>query len=527
MLEDIGNIDESFENRVKVELVPLLDLYILLFKSDYLFKYLDCLFDHKTLISSSNYLDIMEIIIQDMDGYEIVSNYFVELLGENDFLNEKNYLFTVFNFDNPRIKSEVFDLSKLLSDVQFNNLNNSYRQVLKNKYKNLSRDNFLEYITFCRSTLNNKIESISEMIGGSLTKATTHKLNKSSNKLPRPLTILSFEVFSGKTFKVKEYTASYSKVLDQILDDLDVKYSKELSRKDKKVAKNNLKNSMNRLLANQFLHTPNKQTKFYTTILVNSELSVNIDYSNFNKDIKFDGDISTKNFFIKNKTDEIISSSNQTHLDYSSSVINFNNRIILLNSLSMLVDLENVFSILYKMVVGGNIDRVTFMSAIGSVLGILGGIVDVMSWKNLNQTVSLFNSRNVYFPNNQSASLEQGLNKSLKRYSYFATGILIVNALVICATSYLKYSKNSKHNSVIAAAHIVSATTSVLSTIAFYFGRTGWGVALSIVLLVIDFVIKEQEKKKLGNFLKECKWGIHNQNWKKEDVKVKYLFVIE
>ena len=30
-LEIIGNIDESFENRVKVELVPLLDLYILLF----------------------------------------------------------------------------------------------------------------------------------------------------------------------------------------------------------------------------------------------------------------------------------------------------------------------------------------------------------------------------------------------------------------------------------------------------------------------------------------------------------------
>ena len=105
---EIDSINDKVRMEMESVLKPLLLLYIDYFKSNVLLNYFSCLFDHKSISSASEFLGILTSIIQNMDGYSLVSDFFVSLLGEDDFNNPNNYLMRafIFLFISSIIKSE-------------------------------------------------------------------------------------------------------------------------------------------------------------------------------------------------------------------------------------------------------------------------------------------------------------------------------------------------------------------------------------------------------------------------------------
>lgn len=527
----MNNEIKDIAYKVQVELdsilKPILLLYIDYFKSDVLYDYFNFLFDHKSVDSAGKFLDILAKIIQNIDGYNVVSNFFVELMDDSNSENPKNYLARGLSFDNPIIFDGIKQIDEIFKEYKVSETSKYIVEKWKEKNGARSAESFFSFVKFSQMQLKEQTELISEMIGGSFIKSTSRHMDRKNGPFFRSKLMIGFEIFSGKQFIVKDYSGNYKKILKSVINDFNTRYSSELSRVQKNQAKKSLEKSLSKILSTQFDSklSNDSSERYRMTVLIDSEINIEFDTSNFDKNINLEGKVNSKEYFLSNTEQAYI---DNKKLEFESSLIGakkYNSRLRGFSAFSLGLDVFGLVNIIERMTKQKIIDLESYLELVGSLSSVAGSIVDVVILNKTSQLINIQKLNGLRVVSTEVSLLQKGIEKSITNLNIFVKEVLYINIIVSVFIGISGIQKNT-NNTVLAVMYGVSAAASIASSILFILGATGWGIALVAVAFAVDLYIKHLESQKVKDYLRHSRWGLYNENWNIIKERKAYLYAI-
>ena len=161
---------------------------------------------------------------------------------------------------------------------------------------------------------------------------------------------------------------------------------------------------------------------------------------------------------------------------------------------------------------------------VGNIMSLIGGIADVFILEKTSKVLSLHRLNSISMVSAELNIARAGLTKLNSNLWKITFSVLIVNIVVNAFIGYIQFKKNIINNIVLAVSYGVTAVISIASAVLFFLGAIVWGMALVLLAFVVDFYIKHLESVKIQDYLKNCRWGIHNKNWDIFNERSKYIY---
>ena len=487
------------KNYINNNLLPIIKVYLLFLQSNSLLNYMEYSFDQETKFSATNFLEICSRIIGESDTFQLVSEYYSQLLNEIDFSNRKNYLFRLMTFDSKDIQSKVISASGTLGTYQMTGIAFAVSQLtdesalgsLETEGKRLGK--LTERLTYLNALL-------SEQIGGCASRVINGQAQKSFNKT---IAIKALETFSNQPLSGKVYQGTLRQVMQAIVKDFNIDYSdlepkkNQSARSAKKSLKTEYLTNVQKMLEGIFL----SNQKFYEYGYKQAQLRVVL-FGNQ------PGNIITGDDVIRHTQGEIIrvqgeisevetaqkQSYARKNLGFGFGVFAFN-----LQFVSLLGAIEKTSK-----------ESIQTQAELAAALGAtVGNIADVFSRK-LDAKIKLMGG------DAKSKKLLEVQKRIMKNGLYGAA--IILSSIEI----YKGISTIMKNNYILAFSYFGNAAMIYWSTSLFVrgtnylrLGLTGgwWGLITLSILYGISQWIEFQKNNVMKEYITKSLWGVGSLDW--------------